>query len=346
MKNLNVMKINLKLKRGWWHSKVAIVLLGIFMMTCVSFEGEVDHPESGKAGEEVTFTVHPFFDVADGRSGARMVIGFLAPKSWKAAQNTVVTYTSDLEEGMVGTMSLIPDNTLANWSDEGGGEKQTWKVALRNKYGVGPNVINDMEWIVYWSDKTYAVQNEEDIHIDVDLKVKLGAQNMRVRPMFVIAETEDGTRSGNYTDMLVTDCFEVTDGEGDVIDFCELHINSVQPVFSTKDDLVTFTYQGDIKDNDLQGADEVYLCATAYTDNGKVYEVCNREAKSAMKNPFRFGNTFELTMWPASYFGIAEDEIISSISYSFTSADGAIQIMDDLGDEDTNQPYSYALRCN
>lgn len=341
------MKSIINLKRRGWKGKVFILAMAFFMTTCVSFEGGIDGPESAQAGETVTFTVHPYFKMAENRTNARMIIGFLAPKRWEAANNTTVTYTSNVDDG-VQTMSLVPENVLAEYSDKNGHGKVTWKQALTEDYGVGPNVLEGMEWIVYQTDKTYTVFNEEQIRADVKVQVKVGPQNMRVKLGFFLAESADGTKEGDFTAIMYTDCFEVTDGEGDIIDFCELHVNAIQPVSATQEDIVTVSFQGDIRENDLQGAEAVYLCATAYTDGGHSYVRCNFDEKSKMKKSSLFGNNFEMSLWPKAYFGIPEGETITKIQYSFTNEDGSIEVMGDMGDDDeeTWAPFTYTLRCN
>ena len=101
-------------------------------------------------------------------------------------------------------------------------------------------------------------------------------------------------------------------------------------------------------------ADAIYMEATAYTDNGNVYSVDERSEKTLMIKEDRvFSETYNLTIWPAGFFGIPEGEVITRIDYIFTNEDGTINITgtDDKiaaqgGEiEGEEQPFSYELIC-
>lgn len=342
------MKTSINQKYKSWKGKLLILLMALFMVTCVEFEKGIDGPETAKAGETVTFTVHPYIHPDEGRENSRMIIGFLAPKSWDVVNNTKVTYTSDVENG-VQTMSLVPKSVLVEWSDVEFGSKVNWWDLLEKTYGVGPNVLQDMEWVVYQTDKTYSVSANEEIHADVHITTKVGQQNLRAKLGFFVGETADGIWMDSHYDIQYSDCFEVTDGKGAIIDFCELHINAATPSSASQDDIITLIYQGDILENDLKNADEVYLCAKAYTDSGNSYEVCGGSAKTRMEKQWGLGNTFEISIWPRGYFEIAEGEVITDIEYIFTNADGSIKVMSDLYDEGVGsewRPFVYTISCN
>lgn len=319
-------------------SRPAVIIMMLLMMNCVYLDS-VDYEPVVSAGEFATFKMNVRIEPGEAHSGVRLVIGYLVPKSWKAVQNTTVTYTSNIEPGVIKTMSLVPEGTLPK-----NGNGLTWEAALKNRFKVGPNVLEDMQWIAYWSDEVYSVNNGEKLRAEVSIKTKTGPDNMRVKLGFFVNHTDDGINSTDQWKVSYTNCFEVVGGEGDVVDFCELHFNSAQPAGATKDDILTFRFQGDIAQNILEDATEIYLCATAFTDNGKAYTVCNLDEKSKMLKENEFGNTYSLTFWPAGYFGIPADESISSIQYSFMNQDGSAelkQVLDDLSEI----PFLYTFSC-
>lgn len=70
-------------------------------------------------------------------------MAILVPKSWNARENTTVTYTATGKEDGVTSLpmspvnpQLVPKNVDVPWSE-----------VLRAEYGVGTNVLNDMEWV-------------------------------------------------------------------------------------------------------------------------------------------------------------------------------------------------------
>jgi hypothetical protein len=327
------MKANTILDRKWFLANMVVVVLAFMAITCVFIDG-VEYDDTVKAGEVATFTVNVSVDGQETAANTRMVIGFLAPKSWNAAQNTAVTYTSSEDDG-IQTMSLIPAST--NPKNSPG---LTWSAAIRNRFGVGENVLDDMEWVVYWSDKTYTVNNGDDLTAAVLISAKAGMDNLKFKPAFFLNHTNDGLGTDDkHFKIFKGNCFAVTDGAGDLIDFCEVHFNAAQPLTATKDDFITFSFQGDVADNDLINADKIFLCATAYTQNGDVLEVCPAEATSQMKKQFQYGNAYSITLWPANYFNIPEGDEIVKIEYAFRNEDGTVEITD------AGNAFVYTFKC-
>lgn len=316
---------------------IAVAIMTLLMVHCVYLDS-VDYEPTVNAGDVATFTMNVRVEPAENKNDVRLVIGYLVPKSWVAAANTVVTYTSNIDAG-IKTMTLIPEGNLPK---NGGG--LTWPNALKSKFEFGPNVLEDMEWIAYWSDEVYSVSNGEKLKAAVTIKTKTGPENMRVKLGFFVNHTEDGINGTDHWKVLYTDCFDVINGEGDPIDFCQLHFNSVQPLQATKDDIITIKYQGDIASNALDDAEEVYLCATAFTDNGNSYYVCSLDDKSRMIRENAYGHTFSLTFWPAGYFSIPKGEEITKIQYSFLNEDGTVELQEVQEDMSEN-PYVYSFNC-
>ena len=216
---------------------------------------------------------------------------------------------------------LVPKNVDVPWSE-----------VLRAEYGVGTNVLNDMEWVAFSTNKIYTMLEHENATIKITLKCKTGPKNLRFKPAFFInfaeddfpANDEHGMKYKKYVPS--NDCFEVVEGVGEVTDFCAFHYNKVEPLAALQDDFVTFTFLGDTYTNNLKEA-AVYLEAVAYTDNGNTYEVKEKSAKTLMPKEDSFlSNIFNLTIWPAEYFGIQEGETITRIEYIFTNKDGTLSI--------------------
>lgn len=329
------MKSNSTLSREWLPGNIIVVILGLLVMTCVYIDG-VDYASSVKAGETITFTAHTRFEAAEDRNNpSRVVFAFLAPKSWNAAQNTTATYTSNIDVG-VQTMSLVPAGTVPK-----NRPGETWTGAIRALYGVGGNVLDDLEWIVFWSDKTYTVRNADKLTADIVISTVAGPYNLRFKPTFFLNYTDDGIGSNtDHYKVYNGTCLEVTDGQGDIIDFCELQFNSAQPLTSTMNDFVTYSFQGDVEENDLIGAESIYFCATAYTSGGEAIVRCSLDESSRMKKVFQFGNTYSITIWPASYFNVPEGEELVGLEYSFKNEDGSIEVKDKSGN-----PYRYTFYC-
>nr|WP_321412227.1 DUF4961 domain-containing protein [uncultured Carboxylicivirga sp.] len=330
-------KIFRKFIRPSW---LTYIFFSVVLACCINLDS-IDYEPTVIAGEEAVFIlncrIEPNQDSDEG--GERLMMGFLVPKSWNAAENTTVTYTSSIDE-ITKTMSLIPDDVQPKNM-----QGRTWPEALKEKWGVGTNVIDDMEWIAYQTDDIYNVRNGEKIPVTITVKTIAGSENLKFKPNFMINNSGDGlSKEENRWDIIELDCFEVIEGEGAVIDYCELHINNAQPIYCTKDDIVTIRYQGDILENVLDDYDEIYLCATAVTDNGNTYEFCDVSDKTKMRREHEFGRTFSLTFWPAGYFDIPDGESIVKILYSFKNEDGSVELQEVLEDE-TEVPFEYIFMC-
>lgn len=132
-----------------------------------------------KAGEIATFTFSGEINIDGDASNETFIVGFLAPRSWNVRQNAIVTYREDRYETEVDhKMTVIPDTEQpANYKG------MSWSAALKKKYGVRGNVLNDMEWIAFKSDNYPSVNGT--IHYTVTIKCNSGKSNLKFRPSFL-----------------------------------------------------------------------------------------------------------------------------------------------------------------
>lgn len=305
---------------------IMLIMIGCVYLDSVSINQGTDEDPIYwvKAGEVATFTVKGHIEAAEEQT-RRFLVAILVPKSWNARENTTVTYIADgVEDGYTSLpmspvdTKLVPKNATVPWSE-----------LLMAEYGVSTNVLNDMEWVAFRTDKLYAIKNHDYANITITIKCKAGPKNLRFKPAFFINFAEDDfpgdERYKKYSPG--NQCFEVVEGDGSVTDFCAFHFNKTEPLAALQDDYVTFSFLGDIYSNDLVKADAIYMEATAYTDNGHTYVVDEKSEKTLMTKEDRdFSNVYNLTIWPAGYFSIPDGETITRIDYIFTNADGTVNI--------------------
>lgn len=349
------MKTNIKRKR---ISLVAsfFLLLVVIVIACVDLytvdinQGTEEEPKYWvNAGETATFTMkgqinnEAIEDVKD----VRLVIGILVPTSWNARNNTTVTYAPTMldTETKDLTMSAIPETELPK---NGGG--LTWAAALKKKYGVGSNVLNDMEWVTFQTDKVYTIPPHNSPEFFITIKCKTGPKNLKARIGFFVNSSDDGLSADEkyYKMMMSEQCFEVVNGEGPETDFCNYHFNQMEPLTALQDDYITFSFLADTYPNELGNASAVYFEAVAYTDSGKDYKVFEKTTKTLMeKEDQNFSKIFSITMWPTDFFGIEEGENIVRIEYIFTNADRTVTVTksDDEGEEG-DEPFVSYLMCD
>lgn len=324
---------------------VVAVCIAVFA-SCVYLDSiDVKQPQGDgtmaakiNAGEIATFVMNGHIEVAGDQVqyDDRLIFAILVPKAWKLLENNPqVTYRTTVLETWetVSTMSPIPD-TQSPKNMQG----YTWPDALMERFGVGTNVLNDMEWVAFKSDKGYHLNNGDKPYFEVTVKCYVGMQNLRARLGFFINRDDDGlSQDDRYFKASFSDPFSVENGTGTYIDFCTYHYNAVEPLESNQNDFITFSFIGSAHINDLSATGEVYFNAVAHTDAGNTYEVMARDASTLMKRENSYSSTYKKTIWPAGYFGIPEGETITKIEYQFVNADGTIVInktADDIaGDE-------------
>ena len=340
---------------------LSTILMTFVVMSCL-FIDSVDITQMidgkavnyAKAGTTATFKMHGHIKVeGDPRNDKRLVFGFLAPKSWNIRENTTVTYTATgLEDGVTPySMSPVPVSSLPK---NGGG--MTWSDALMAKYGVGVNVLNDMEWVAFQTDKIYSIKNHDNPTFNISFKCKTGPKNLKARIGFFINHSDDGLSSNedHYKVAYSEQCFEVVEGEGLVTDFCSEHFNKTTPLTALQNDFVTFSFIGGMdEDNALVKADKIYFEGTAVGSDGHRYTVNEKSDKTLMKRENQYTKTYNITFWPEGFFNVPEGTELVNIEYAFTNADGSISITQ--SDDDfvmlniplppQKEPFIYTFYC-
>lgn len=312
--------------------------IGLFLFLlagCVFLDG-VDQPTAPKPGEDMTITMHTRVDVADGgRSGVRLIIGFLAPKNWQAGSSANITYTTNTYGN--GKMVPVPASVEA-------ANGQNWPAALKTRFGMGGNFMtDDLEWVVFWTEQTYNVPQGVKDNIEVTINVKPGEENVQFKTGYFLGTSSDGLSdvfgSNNVYKCMFKDCFTVTNGQGDLIDFCNPQIAAVTPGVATDNDLLTVAFDPDVVQTALSGQENIYLCATAYTSQGKTYDACIQTDQSKLKA--YTGKKSAITFWPRAYFNMQEGEELVKIEYFFTDATGTTKV----GFSNTASPFVYTFKC-
>ncbi|SEN48207.1 protein of unknown function [bacterium A37T11] len=325
-------------KTRYTLAKYLIACLVLAVTTHCVFLDNVDQPDTVKAGETVHMTLQAHVNVSEDRTNVRFIIALLVPRSWKAGETMQMTYSAP--DFGSGKLVQIPANVRAPQS----GNTLTWSPALMNKFGIGPNLIDDMEWVAFWTQETYNLPNGDKPKITAQIALKSGLQNMKFKFGYFIGSSIDGLSDflggpGALYKKLFTDCFEVTDGQGDVQDFCNPPQTFVDPYHSNDNDIITLTYDRDIIPGPL--ADDIYLCASAQLTNGKTKTICEPTDKHRLKKVNGAQGRFEITFWPRAYFELASGESISQLTYYFTDSSGAVKV----GYANTEEPFVYTFRC-
>ena len=144
---------------------------------------------------------------------------------------------------------------------------------------------------------------------------------------------------GNGPDNDCSPIASITDGEGDLIDFCNPQIAAVTPGVATDNDFLTLSFDPDIVQTALNGVGSIYLCAKGYTNDGQVLEVCTQTEDAKLKS--YTGHKSAITIWPRAYFSMQEGQTLEKIEYFFTDATGTVKV----GFSNTAAPFVYTFKC-
>src|SRR5690606_38925170 len=326
-----------KIKRYAIYAFCAIGLfVTVFLVQCGLKAISVTVPASAAVNERVTFTMHCGAEPriqGGGSYTTQLVAGIMVPKGWNARKNLTMSFTSPKGNG---TMRIIPDSELEPVSG------LSWHQAARKMFGIGPNLVDDMEWIVFRSTQAYSFVNNEDIDFTVKAECNVGAENMLVSLGFYIGSSIENLRpeDTDYKKFTFSAPFEVTGGEGDLIDFINPQLGTVQPVKSLDNDISTLTFDGGVAHTVLDGAEAVYLQVKAIDESGKVIaEVSKPAAETALKDIG--GKKYLLDIWPRGFFKLDKDLHIARLEYFYTDATGSKRV----GYGNTDQPFKYTFRC-
>jgi hypothetical protein len=334
-------RLNIKGRKFWMLS--ALLIVAIVFSFCHIKITKVTIPATAQVGDVVPIKLD--LDLSCNSDGSeKLILGVLMPKGWKGGQNMTATYTSSKGNG---SFVMTPLTTIAPNSDG-----KNWPDYMRAFFGIAGNLIDDMEWVAMQSDVSFSYANGDKITGSININVKVGADDNPtiVKLAYVVANTTNGFTSDGFFDSdyganaeyyneYIGDCFTVTGGSGDIVDFCNPQLTTVSPPKSLDNDLVTLTFDSNVITTELSGNDEVYLCTTATTNDGQTITICEQTARTRMKSAG--GGRYEITIWPRSFFGISDNQTVTNMTYFITDKTGTKQV----GYGNTAAPFTYKFKC-
>ena len=339
----SILQINIKGRSLWY---LCAMLVMAIVITCCSIQDfTISQPDTAVVGSTIDIKVHFKFSNITGGKTENFVFGFLAPKGWAVAQNAKIKYHSTAGDG---NLVLMPSTTLEPQSNG-----LTWPAALKKKFGIGGNLIDDMEWVAYQSDVGFPLSNGQSITADLTITLKVGADgnNTLCKLGYLLAESYDGLHDPDgfldggekyeYYAESVTNCFQLTGGAGDVVDFCNPQLASYDPPKALDNDFFTITYDGNVATTPLDKAAAIYLCATGNTADGKAITVCEQTAKTKLTQTAAGSNRYKITIWPRQFFGLTDAQTLTNMTYYITDATGSIKV----GYGNTAAPFVYTFKC-
>lgn len=311
--------------------KVVGGLLLLLMMGCSITIDNVVMPSSVNGGDILPITLNVTIGT-NATQTSNFMVAVLVPKVWKVAQNATITFTSDITSGDQ-SMSVIPAGSPA---PQGGG--LDWPTLLATKIGNGGNLLPDYEWVAFYSNASYSVAANATIHATVSIKIKTSTDNLLFKPGFCVANSSDGLSGSDRYAATFTNCFRVN-GQGDLIDFCNPQISTIDPRTSLDNDIITVTFDGGVQSTALDNASQVYLCMAGVTTTGDSLVVCT--PTDATKMTTLGLNKWQKDIWPRKLFNLADDQHLTGLRYYFTDATGGNKV----GYAGGATPFTYTFKC-
>jgi len=347
------MKSKLHIKGSTLWKVCALLILGISLTCCFLEVTNLEQPVTATAGQVIPITLHDSIATNINTPNyivANYVYCFLAPKGWAAAQNATVTYTSSLGNG---SMQLMPSSSLEPTS-VGAGTNLTWPAACAAKFGLGKNLVNDVEWVVFESKTQITIDNTITLTGNINMQLKVGADgnNTSYFPEYITCESVDGLNDDDLWDAshpywTRTDgaCLVQAGTDGDLNDYCNPQLVAVNPPKALDNEFITITYNNKLITTPLSTHSDIYLCVdTAYTSDGKALTgFCVQNAQSQLIQTSAASGLYNLTIWPRSYFGITGTTTLTELVYHITDGQGNNRV--GYGGN-PNVAFTYKFKCN
>jgi hypothetical protein len=329
----------------------ALLILGIVITCCGTDVTSLVQPTGGVVGKPISITMSITY-CSPSSYQANLVVAVLLPIGWQGAKNMTMTYNCPT----VGSGVLNPMPSTVTERQSG----LNWPQALLNKFGIDSNYIDNMQWVVFESDKTYNM-GSVNMPVAVNITLTPGADNnnAKLNPAYVVAETNDGLapvdtyisactlyKSFEYYELINGPTFTLTGGiPGTNIDYADRQYSTVNPGAALIDDFITVTfYDNIIPTTVLLGDPVVYLNATAYTTDGTAYPAPvtpQTLASTQLTETSSTSNIYQISLWPRAYFNLPANKTLSKIEYTISDAAGDKQV----GFNNTATPFEFTFVC-
>lgn len=326
--NLNPSRIT-KIRR--YIIRIMSMLLFVLVLGCSMTIESVDQPSTINGGETLHATLHVNITTNQEQT-SKFMVAILVPKMWNARQNATLTFTSDITTGTQ-KMTAIPVGTPAPQA-----QGLDWPAKLAATIGNGGNLINDWEWVAYYSDADYTVGGNKEIDAVVSVSIPTTEDNISFKMGYVAANSTDGLSGTDRYGSFFTGCLRVN-GTGDLIDFCNPQLSGVEPRTSLDNDIITINFDGGVVANPLANATEVYLCASAITTDGETIDACAANEKPKLVS--LGAGRFRIDCWPREFFSVPASKTLQRLEYFFTNADGSVKI----GYAGGASPFIFTFNC-
>lgn len=317
------------------HKMACLAMASMMLMAanCVMSVEKIILPENAQVNSEEEITVEIKLVPGSDESNSKLAFAILTPKSWKTAENAVVTYstsgyaTQGFEEIVNESMMVIPSTENEPFT------QQSWPLAYQSKVGLMGNT-GPVEWTVFRSSTAFTINDnvsKEPITATIKIRLRTGADNIK----FFFGAGYCGAKRGlmteqdnggdfRYVPNEVAVPFTVSGGSGPMLDYTVTAAVTTTPSVFRYGDIfaVNFGAEGSA----LAGSGKVYLCGKAVLADGSVKEVTAVSDDNLMLGIGE--DTFQKYIYPRHFFSLPSDAEIESVYVWFVNADKSVVVTD------------------
>lgn len=311
--------------------KILATAIVILVISCSMTIDSIVQPSSINGGATLPVTLNVTVTTNQSQT-SKFVVAVLVPKLWNVAANTTITFTSDITTGPQ-QMTVVPAGSPAP-----NGNGLDWPNYLAAKIGNGGNLISDWEWVAFYSNAAFTVGGNVTVHATVSIRMPVGKDNMSFKLGYLVANSTDGLSASDRYGSFFPGCFSVN-GTGDLIDFCNPQLATVEPRTSLDNDIVSIAFDGGVAANLLANATDIYLCATGVTTTGARIDACKPSA--ATKLVSLGAGRWRTDIWPRKFFSLTDNQRLDHLEYYFTDAAGNNKV----GYGGGAAAFTYTFKC-
>lgn len=309
---------------------IATMIVIVIISCSMSIESVVQ-PASINGGEILPITLNVKVETNQSQT-SKFMVAVLVPKLWRVANTATVTFTSDITTGPQ-QMTVIPNSTAAPQANG-----LNWPNLLAAKIGNGGNLINDWEWVAFYSNADLSVGGNVTVRATVNISIPVTNDNLSFKMGYVVANSSDGLSATDRYGTFFPGCLRVN-GDGDLIDFCNPQLASIDPRTSLDNDIITINFDAGVAQNTLQDANAIYLCATGITTTGTSIETCRQVPASKLTS--LGAGRWRIDIWPRNFFAVDDNQQLARMEYFFTDETGSIKV----GYGGGQTPFIYTFKC-
>lgn len=317
----------------WWKVSLLLVLTLLVIFSCSITIDSVDQPDSVNAGETLTSTLHVTIKTNATRDNTKFMVAMLVPKMWNTATNADITFTSSITTGTQRMTAIAPGVAAPQASG------RDWPTLITDVIGNGGNLLPGWQWVAFYSNTAYNVKENDEITVTITIKVKVSQDNLSFKLGYVVANNSDGLSDPQYYASAFPGCFRVF-GTGDMTDFCNPQIATVDPLNSLENDIITLNFDAGVIDNALKDVNDIYICLKGVTTAGDTLDFCAQDSRTKLSTYAL--KKWRIDLWPRSFFKLKPDQHLVSMVYYFTDKTGQMKV----GKDGTGaEPFVYTFKC-